>query len=96
MAEWTYNIALEQAISAAKIINSQCNKNLVCPKHPEGWAVDGSRISKSDFGFWLKYPASYYYNEYGFNIRVYQGPDLGDHIIGGIDASIEIVSYQDG
>ena len=51
IAQWTYNIALEQAISAAKIIHDQCNENLVCPEHPEGWVKDGSRIRKNDFGF---------------------------------------------
>ena len=96
IAQWSYNIALEQAISSAKIIHNQCNEDSVCPEHPEGWVVDGSRIRKSDFGFWLKYPASYYYDEYGFNIRVYQGPDLGHHIIGSVNAPLEIVPYQDG
>ena len=96
IANWTYNIALEQATSTAKIIHEQCNENKHCPEHPDGWVVDGSVIRKNDFGSWLKYPASYYYNEHSFNIRVYQGPDLGENIIGGVNVPFEVVRYQDG
>lgn len=96
IAQWTYNIALEQAISSARIIQQQCNENLHCPKQPEGWVVDGSMIRKNDLGSWLKYPASYYYQEQGFDIRVYQGPDLGDNITGGVNVPFVVTRYQDG
>lgn len=96
IAQWTYNIALEQAISSAEIIHKQCNENRQCPEHPDGWNVEDSRISRNNFGVWLKYSASYYYNEHDFNIRVYHGPDLGDHIIGGLDTQFRVEPYQDG
>lgn len=95
IAQWAYNIALEQATSEARIIHEQCNEYSVCPEHPAGWTVDGSQIRKNDFGFWLKYQASYYYNEQGFDIRVYQGPDLGHNIIGGVNVPFEIIRYQE-
>ena len=96
IANLAYNIALEQAISSAKVIHEQCNKDLVCPEQPEGWVVDGPKIKNDNFGSWLKYPASYYYNEHSFNIRVYQGPDLGENIIGGVNVPFEVIRYQDG
>jgi len=96
IAQWTYKSALEQAIIEAEILNQQCNIHMMCPKNPEGWVVDGSRISKSDLGFWLTYTAYYYYQAESFNIRVYHGPDMGDHIAGGIDQAITVTHYIDG
>ena len=96
IARWTYQLALEDAINEAKIIQEQCQKQLICPSNPSGWTVDGLRIRKSDLGFWLKYQASYYYNPESFNIRVYQGPDMGDHITGGVDEPFVITRYVDG
>ena len=37
IAQLTYNAALEQAVSEARVIHDQCNKDLLCPKNPIGW-----------------------------------------------------------
>lgn len=96
IANWTYKIALDQTINEAGIIHQQCNENLACPENPVGWQIDGSRIRKNDLGFWLKYSASYYYNKGSFNIRVYQGPDLGDNIAGGVNLPFTVDPYIEG
>ena len=93
IANWTYKIALDQTINEARIIHQQCNENLACPEYPVGWQIDGSRIRKNDLGFWLKYSASYNYNKGSFNIRVYQGPDLGDNIAGGVNLPFTVDPY---
>ena len=94
--QWSYDIALEDAISSAKVIHQQCNDDLVCPERPEGWEVDDSRIRRNDLGTWLKYSASYYYKATTFVIRVYQGPDLGENITGGVDVPFEVSRYKEG
>ena len=96
IANWTYKIALDQTINEARIIHQQCNENLACPENPVGWQIDGSRIRKNDLGFWLKYSASYNYNKGSFNIRVYQGPDLGDNIAGGVNLPFTVDPYIEG
>lgn len=96
IANWTYEIALEHTIEEARVIHQQCNENLACPENPAGWLTDGSRIRKGDLGFWLKYSASYFYNKESFNIRVYQGPDIGDVISGGVDLPFEVDPYVEG
>jgi len=96
IAHWLYDVALEHAIREAELIHKECNENLYCPKIPPGWIVNGNSISKRDLGTWYTYTASYYYNIESFNIRVYQGPDLGDHITGGIDTPLEVIPYVDG
>ena len=93
IANWSYKIALDQTVNEARIIHQQCNKNLVCPENPVGWQIDGSRLRKNDLGFWLKYSASYNYDKGSFNIRVYQGPDLGDNITGGVSLPFKVVPY---
>ena len=95
IAGWSYNIALEQASEAAKVIHTACNKNLNCPKNPKGWQVNKSRIQKNDLGNWLTYSASYYYKHKDFTIRVYQGPDLGDIITGGVNVPFKIERYKE-
>jgi hypothetical protein len=96
IANWTYSFALEQAIAEARIIQQQCNKNSICPENPDGWQVNDSRTRKNDLGFWLKYSASYYYKPESFNIRVYQGPDLGEIITGGVNLPFKVERYRDG
>jgi hypothetical protein len=93
IAQWPYDIALEDAISSAKIIHQQCNDDLVCPERPEGWEVDDSRIRRNDLGSWFKYSASYQYNENNFDINVYKMPDLGGNITGGVDVPFEVTDY---
>ena len=93
IANWTYKIALDQTIDEARLIHQQCNDNFACPENPAGWQKDGSRIRKNDLGFWLKYSAAYYYNKDSFNIRVYQGPDLGDNIGGGVNLPFKVDRY---
>lgn len=93
IAGWTYRIARDQAIEEARIIHLQCNQESSCPKNPGGWQAQDSRIFRSDLGFWLKYTASYQYEEKGFVIRVYRGPDLGDIISGGIDLPFAVRPY---
>ena len=93
IAHWSYNVALEQAIVEARIIHGQCNKNLLCPKNLINWEREGSRIKKTNLGLWLKYTASYYYKDESFNIRVYQGPDMGDYITGGVNVPFNITRY---
>ena len=96
IAFWSYDIALDQAILEAEKIQNLCNENLACPGNPSGWIVEGYRISKSNLGVWFKFTASYAYNTESFNIRVYQGPDLGHNIVGGVGRPFEVISYVDG
>lgn len=96
IAQWTYQIALEQAINAAKIIHQQCNEDKSCPEMPIGWDINGSTRNKNDLGVWLTYSASYSYNPEKFDIRVYQGPDLGNHISGGVNLPFKVIRYRDG
>jgi hypothetical protein len=93
IAHWTYNVALGQAINAAKIIHQQCNENSVCPVNPVDWKVDDLRIRRNDLGYWLTYSASYYYNKETFNIRVYKGSDSGDIITGGVNIPLKVEPY---
>ena len=93
ISQWTYNMALEEATNAARIIHESCNKNKVCPESPDGWEIDGSRRSRNDLGFWFKYIASYSYKPDSFTIHVYQGPDIGDDISGGVNISFNVSRY---
>ena len=93
VANWSYTVALEQAEEAAAQLHQQCQADGVCPTNPEGWEVDGKRISRRDLGGIYKYPASYYYDPYYFDIRVYQGPDIGDVITGGVDTPLRVERY---
>ena len=96
IAHWTYQIALDQTIEEAKIIQQQCNRDGACPDNPAGWQGDASRIRKSDLGLWLKYTAFYYRNGDSFSIRLYQGPDLGDVLNGGVGFPFTVAPYQEG
>ncbi len=93
IAQWTYNIAREQAIDAAQQIHDACNKELICPANPDGWDVKDSRISKNDLGVWFKYSAMYYYDKEKLIIRVYRGPDIGDNITGGVNIPFKVEPY---
>ena len=95
ISQWSYKIALEQATSAAQVIHGECNSKSYCPENPSGWDVNDSRITKRDLGFWLKYSALYYYNEKDFKIRVYQGPDLGETITGGVNMPFKVERYRE-
>ena len=95
ISQWTYKIALEQAISAAKAVHDECNSKSYCPENPTGWEINDSRIIKRDLGFWFTYSASYYYNKEDFKIRVYQGPDLGETITGGVNIPFKIERYRE-
>lgn len=91
--QWSYEVALEQAEDAAVLLQKQCQSEGTCPASPAGWTVDGRRISRKDLGGFYKYTASYYYDPYFFDIRVYQGPDLGDVITGGVDSPVTVDRY---
>ena len=94
VTQWSYSVALEQAENAAAQLQRQCQNDGVCPSNPAGWNVDGKRISRRDLGAFYKYPVSYYYQQPDyFNIRVYQGPDLGDVITGGVDTPVSVDRY---
>ena len=95
IAHWSYGTTLEQVSDAAKIIQQQCNANLVCPENPVGWELDGSRVKRSDLGKWFKYSASYHNQAESFNIRVYHGPDVGHNITGGVNVPFEVAPYQE-
>ena len=95
ISQWTYNIALEQATRAAQTIHDECNLKAYCPDNPIGWEVEDARITKRDLGFWLKYSASYYYKKEYFNIRVYQGPDIGETITGGVNLPFKVERYRE-
>ena len=93
VTQWSYSVALKQAEDAAMQLQRQCQTDRVCPTNPAGWNVDGKRISRRDLGAFYKYPASYYYQQEYFDIRVYQGPDLGDVITGGVDVPVKVERY---
>ncbi|GJM05155.1 MAG: hypothetical protein DHS20C09_11460 [marine bacterium B5-7] len=95
ISQWSYKIALEHATNAAQLIHNECNSKSYCPENPSGWENDGSRIIKRDLGFWLMYSASYYYNKEDFKIRVYQGPDLGERITGGVNIPFKVERYRE-
>ena len=95
-ANWTYQIALDQTVAEARSLHQQCNQNLSCPESPAGWHKDGSSVSRKDFGSWFKYITMYRYNKGNFSIRVYQGPDIGDTITGGVDLPFKVAPYKDG
>ncbi len=95
VSQWTYKIALEQATSAAKSIHEECNLKSHCPENPSGWDIDGSRIIKRDLGSWMKYSASYHYNEENFRIHVYQGSDLGETITAGVNVPFKVERYRE-
>ncbi len=86
VANWTYDIALEQAVSEGRSIQQQCNQDSVCPDTPEGWSREGSTVMKNDLGFWLKYSAWFFREkDNAFVVRLYRAPDLGHDIRGGVD-----------
>ena len=95
IAQWSYKIALEDAVNAARIIQEECNQFSSCPNNPKGWDVDRSRISRNDLGIWFKYQANYQYKPNSFNIRVYQGPDIGDNITGGVNLPFTVSRYKE-
>jgi hypothetical protein len=96
IAHWTYQIALDRTVDEVSSIHQQCNEELACPESPVGWQKDGSGVSRKDFGLWFKYIALYRYNKGSFSIRVYQGPDIGDTITGGVDLPFKVAPYEDG
>jgi len=96
LTNWTYQIALTQTVQEAELIHHQCNKNLTCPEIPTGWKLKGSRVIRNDFGYWVKYTSSYYHDKGSFNIRVYQGRDLGNKISGGINLPLTVARDIDG
>ena len=93
IAHWSYAAALGQATNAAERLHSQCQSDLACPAEPKGWEVDGRRISRRDLGTLYKYSASYHYNPDSFDIRLYQGPDLGHVLTGGVDVPFRVATY---
>lgn len=93
IANWTYYTARDQAIAEANTILELCNTHMLCPQQPPGWQTDGRWIQKNDLGTWFSYSASYYYKPESFEIRLYQGPDLGDIITGGINTPLEVNRY---
>lgn len=93
IADLSYDRALAQTVESARAIHRHCNDQGVCPRRPGGWLVEGSRIRRNDLGDWLSYPASYHYDEAGFEIRVYRGPDIGDVIRGGVGRAFEVTPY---
>ena len=95
-ANWTYQIALDQTVDEASSMHQQCNEDLTCPESPAGWQNDRSSVSRKDFGIWFKYIALYQYHKESFSIRVYQGPDIGDTITGGVDLPFKVATYKDG
>ena len=95
IAHWTYAMALEHTVREAREIHRQCNRNQVCPASPAGWQGKDSWVRRNDLGFWLKYTASYYRDGNRFSIRLYQGPDLGDVINGGVDFPFAVARYEE-
>ncbi len=95
VAHWTYAAALRQTIDEARDIHQQCNRDGACPERPAGWRGEASRVRKSDLGPWLKYSASYHLDGDAFSIRLYQGPDLGDVIQGGVGLPFSVAPYQE-
>ncbi len=95
IAHWTYQMALDQTIDEAKKIQHHCNQYRGCPAAPAGWHSDRSRIRKTDLGIWLKYSASYHSDGESFSIRLYQGPDLGEVINGGVGVPFTVHPYQE-
>jgi len=95
-ANWMYQLALEQTVDAASAIHQQCNEDSACPESPAGWRNETSGVSKRDFGFWFKFIALYQSSQGSFSIRVYQGPDIGDTITGGVNLPIKVARYEDG
>lgn len=93
ISHWTYTIALEDATKAARVIHEQCNQFKSCPENPDGWQVKGTSIRKYDLGFWFKYQAGYIYKPESFKIHVYQGPDIGDDISGGVGIPFKVERY---
>lgn len=96
LAHHSYQSALAQTKIAAEQIQQTCQAQQQCPEHPSGWRDEGSTTRKYEFGTWIKYPAVYYTKTDVFEIRLYQGPDLGHIIEGGITTSIVVSPYQDG
>ena len=88
-AQWSYSVARDQARVAAGMIHDQCNMEILCPIHPHGWEIDGSRVSRR-FGIWFTYPATYMYRQRSFVIHLQQGFDLGDNITGGDELELEV------
>ena len=93
ITNWTYKIALEETISAAKIIQEKCNNSSTCPENPPDWIVDGSRIFRNDLGFWFKYTAIYSYKPQSFDIHLSRGRDMGDDISGGVNLPLKVTHY---
>ncbi|MDJ0708772.1 MAG: hypothetical protein QNJ14_00210 [Woeseiaceae bacterium] len=93
ITQWSYSSALVKAEEAAAVLHQQCQSDGVCPANPDGWDVDGRRISRRDLGSFYRYTASYYYQADYFEIRVYQGPDLGNVISGGVDTPLRVDRY---
>lgn len=93
ISQWTYKLALDDATGIARIIHEECNKKKLCPEKPEGWKINGSSRSRNDLGFWFRYHASYRYKPDSFKIHIYQGPDIGDDISGGVDRPFNVSRY---
>jgi len=91
----TYETALDEAVKAARMIHDQCNLHEVCPEKPDGWLQQGTRVYRHDLGAWFKYSATYAYDATRMEIRVYQGPDLGHVISGGVGIPFDVMPYVD-
>jgi len=96
IANWTYQVALDQTVSEAEAVHRLCNENSSCPEKPVGWRINDSWVSRNDLGFWLKYTASYHSDNDSFTIRLYRGPDVGEIVTGGVNFDLKVSAYEDG
>jgi hypothetical protein len=47
IANWTYQVALDQTVSEAEAVHRLCNENSSCPEKPVGWRINDSWVSRN-------------------------------------------------
>lgn len=94
VANLSYSVALDQAVAEAEKIQMQCIRDAFCTSNPAGWTTNGMRASQR-FGSWFVYQANYRADDKVFVIDLFQGPDLGDTITGGVNLAVKSERYTE-
>jgi hypothetical protein len=92
IANWSYDMALAEAVTEAGKIQAECNAGSGCPAAPAGWESGSSGIRKR-VGSWYDYLMFYTRRDTTFTIHVYQGPDMGHDIHGGVGIPLVTKTY---
>ncbi|GAA3935395.1 hypothetical protein [Litoribacillus peritrichatus] len=83
-ANYSYQVAVEEADEIFHSFNEDCRLNSECPLRPDGWEeVEAHRRYRLQVGGEIKYPLTYTYHGDHFSLYLHQSVDMGKHYEGG-------------